>query len=91
MARYHGLKFMVAAPTSTIDMHTPSGDLIPIEQRAAGEVLRCADNVVAASGVDAWNPVFDVTPASLVDAIVTEKGVVLEPDAAKIAALMATS
>ncbi|MBU0499415.1 MAG: S-methyl-5-thioribose-1-phosphate isomerase [Gammaproteobacteria bacterium] len=87
-ARYHGLKFMVAAPTSTIDMKVPSGELIPIEERAASEIFQCGGRRVATENVDAWNPVFDVTPAALVDAIVTEKGVVLNPDRAKMAALM---
>ncbi|OGT91393.1 MAG: S-methyl-5-thioribose-1-phosphate isomerase [Gammaproteobacteria bacterium RIFOXYD12_FULL_61_37] len=87
-ARYHGLKFMVAAPTSTIDMKVPSGELIPIEERAAEEIFHCGGRRVATEGVDAWNPVFDVTPAGLVDAIVTEKGVVLNPDRAKMEALM---
>jgi len=87
-ARYHGVKFMVAAPTSTIDLDTPSGADIPIEQRDPGEVLRCGGQQVGTPGVPAWNPVFDVTPASLVDAIVTEKGVVHAPNAEKIAQLM---
>ncbi|RMG35792.1 MAG: S-methyl-5-thioribose-1-phosphate isomerase [Gammaproteobacteria bacterium] len=84
-ARHHGVKFMVAAPTSTIDPDTASGADIPIEHRAAEEILNCAGCPVAAAGAGAWNPVFDVTPAQLVDAIVTEKGVILAPDAAKIA------
>jgi len=88
MARHHGLKFMVAAPTSTIDMKVPSGELIPIEERAASEIFQCGGRRVATEGVDAWNPVFDVTPAELVDAIVTEKGVVLSPNRAKMKALM---
>ena len=78
-ARYHGVKFMVAAPTSTIDPATPSGAEIPIEMRDPGEVLLCGGTPVAAPGAGAWNPVFDVTPAELVDAIVTEKGVILNP------------
>lgn len=88
-ARYHGIKFMVAAPTSTIDMDTPSGAGIPIETRAAEEVLAFSGKRVAAEGVDAWNPVFDVTPAALVDAIVTEKGVIYSPNVGKVAAHMA--
>ncbi|MCW8906158.1 MAG: S-methyl-5-thioribose-1-phosphate isomerase [Sedimenticola sp.] len=88
-ARYHGVRVMVAAPTSTIDMSAPSGEEIPIECRNPEEVLSCAGTRVGAFGVDAWNPVFDVTPAALVDAIVTERGVVLSPDRKKIAELMA--
>lgn len=84
-ARHHGIKFMVAAPTSTIDMKTSRGKDIPIETRAEAEVLGCSGSNVAAEGAAAWNPVFDVTPASLVDAIVTEKGVIQAPDAEKIA------
>ena len=89
VARYHGVKMMVVAPTSTIDMAIDSGARIPIERRAEDEVLCVSGTRIAAQGAGAWNPVFDVTPASLVDAIVTEKGVVLAPDSAKMAALMA--
>ena len=88
MAKYHGVKFMVAAPTSTIDMNIAHGDQIPIEQRDADEVLSFAGQRVAPQGAKAWNPVFDVTPASLVDAIVTEKGVVEQPTLEKMQALM---
>jgi methylthioribose-1-phosphate isomerase len=88
-ARHHGVKFMVVAPSSTVDMSLAGGDDIPIETRAADEILRCGGCAVAAEGADAWNPVFDVTPAGLIDAIVTERGVVLEPTAGKMAALMA--
>ncbi len=90
-AKYHGIKFMVAAPTSTIDMNMPSGDGIPIESRPADEVLGVMGQRVAAEGADSWNPVFDVTPASLVDAIVTEKGVVEQPNTEKILAMMQSS
>jgi len=89
LARHHGVKFMVAAPTSTVDMAIASGDDIPIEKRSSDEVLGLAGTRMAAEGAQAWNPAFDVTPASLVDATVTERGVVLAPDAAKMAALMA--
>jgi methylthioribose-1-phosphate isomerase len=88
LARHHGVKFMVAAPTSTVDMSIATGDDIPIEERGANEVLCLAGQRVAAEGAEAWNPAFDVTPAELVDAIVTERGVVLAPDAEKMAALM---
>lgn len=86
-ARHHGVRFMVVAPTSTIDMAIPSGAEIPIEARPAAEVLSLGGQPVAAQGAAAWNPAFDVTPASLIDAIVTERGVVERPNAAKIAAL----
>jgi methylthioribose-1-phosphate isomerase len=87
-ARHHGARFMVAAPTSTIDLATPRGEDIPIEQRAPGELLSVAGQRVAAQGAQVWNPVFDVTPASLVDAIVTENGVVEKPDAKGIRRMM---
>lgn len=87
-ARTHGVRFMVVAPTSTIDLATPSGDAIPIEQRPATEITGNGDRRVTPEGVAAWNPAFDVTPAALVDALVTERGVVLRPDRAKIAALL---
>ncbi len=89
VAKYHGVKVMVAAPTSTIDMSITNGGEIPIESRDPSEILCCGGTLVGTPGVDAWNPVFDVTPAVLVDAIVTEKGVVLSPDAKKMAELMA--
>jgi methylthioribose-1-phosphate isomerase len=87
-ARYHGVKVMVAAPTSTIDMSITSGSEIPIEVRGADELLYCGGRQMAADGAGAWNPVFDVTPADLVNAIVTEKGVVVSPDRKKMENLM---
>jgi methylthioribose-1-phosphate isomerase len=87
-ARYHGVKVMVVAPTSTIDMSLPSGAQIPIEVRDSAELLACGGTPVAAPGAAVWNPVFDVTPAGLVDAIVTERGVVYSPDEKKIQNLM---
>lgn len=88
LARYHGVRFMVAAPTSTIDMQVRSGGEIPIEERTADEVLSCGGRRVGPEGVGARNPVFDVTPADLVDVIVTECGVVENPTAGKMGALM---
>jgi methylthioribose-1-phosphate isomerase len=87
-ARRHGVKFMVAAPTSTIDLETASGESIPIEFRSEQELLSFAGQNLAPSNVHAWNPVFDVTPAELVDALVTERGIVHKPSTAKIAELM---
>lgn len=88
LARHHGVKFMVVAPTTTVDMDIASGDDIPIEQRSPEEVLSLAGQHLAAKGAEAWNPAFDVTPAELVDAIVTEKGVVLSPDTDSMFAMM---
>jgi len=88
VARHYGARVMVVAPTSTIDMATARGEDIPIESRDGHELLGCAGKTVAATGASAWNPVFDVTPAALVDAIVTEKGVVERPDSKKMSALM---
>ncbi len=88
LARHHGVKFMVVAPTATIDMGLADGAGIPIEQRTPEELLSLGGRRVAAAGAQAWNPSFDVTPADLIDAIVTERGVVLAPTPAKMAALM---
>ena len=89
LARHHGVRFMVAAPTSTIDLAVASGAEIPIEERSATEVLACGGRRMAPAGVDARNPVFDVTPAGLVDAIVTERGAIFAPDAEKLRRHMA--
>ncbi len=86
-ARYHGIKFMVVAPTSTIDQEVASGDDIPIEVREAEELFSCSGGRMAAEKAAGWNPVFDITPAELVDVIVTERGVVENPTREKIEAL----
>jgi methylthioribose-1-phosphate isomerase len=88
-ARHHGVKFMVVAPTSTVDLNTAEGAAIPIEDRGTGEVLGCGGNRIAPEGASAWNPAFDVTPAALIDAIVTEKGVLERPTRERLAAMMA--
>jgi len=95
LAKHHGVKFLVAAPRTTIDLHTASGKEIVIEERAPEEVTRIRGPVVtsqgeilvddahepvtvstAAIGIDVWNPAFDVTPAALIDGVITELGVV---------------
>lgn len=76
LAREHTIPFYVAAPMSTIDMDTPNGDGIPIEERPPEEVRRIGDTVIAPEEVEVFNPAFDVTPANLVDALITERGVV---------------
>ena len=88
VARHHGVKFMVVAPTSTVDMTLSNGESIPIEIRAIDEILNHSGKRVAAQGAAAWNPAFDVTPAELIDAIVTERGVVLSPTPQKMATMM---
>lgn len=88
-ARHHGLKFMVVAPSSTVDMDTPSGDAIHIEERDPGELFGVGGVRTAAAEVGAWNPVFDVTPHELIDAIVTERGVIERPDATAMKAAFA--
>ena len=85
-ARHHGVKFMVAAPSSTVDMATPTGDAIEIEERDPAELLAHRGERTVAEGIQAWNPVFDVTPHALIDAIVTERGVVERPDAERMRA-----
>ena len=85
-ARHHGVKFMVVAPSSTVDMDTASGDLIEIEERDPSEMLGIGGVRIVAEGIRAWNPVFDVTPGELIDAIVTEKGVIQQPTVAKMRA-----
>ena len=88
MAREHGVGFMVAAPTSTIDMEASEGTRIEIEERSNREVTEYEGLVLAPAGARAWNPVFDITPAGLVTALVTEKGVVEYPTGKKIRTLM---
>ena len=85
-ARHHGVKFMVVAPSSTVDMGTAHGDEIEIEQRDPGELFGVGGVRTVAEGIAAWNPVFDVTPGELIDAIVTERGVILKPDLAAMSA-----
>ena len=88
LARHHGIRFMVVAPTSTIDMKLDHGRDIPIEERTQEELLKLRDMQLAPAQATAFNPVFDVTPAELIDAIVTEKGVILQPDREKMLAHM---
>ncbi|BES70903.1 S-methyl-5-thioribose-1-phosphate isomerase [Marinobacter nanhaiticus D15-8W] len=90
LARHHGVRFMVVAPSSTVDMALASGEDIPIEERDGTEVRAVRGVSIAPDGVDVFNPVFDVTPAELVDAIVTEKGVIERPDRDAMQAMFAT-
>ncbi len=86
-AKHHGVKVMVVAPASTVDMATPNGAAIHIEERNGDELLSISGVRTVAEGVQAFNPVFDVTPAALIDALVTERGVIEHPDAARMQAM----
>ncbi len=88
LARHHGVPFYVVAPISTIDAATADGRGIPIEERAESEVLRCQGVAHSPALARAWNPVFDVTPAGLIEALITERGVVRHPDTESIARLL---
>lgn len=90
-ARAHGVRFMVVAPSSTFDPDCPEGSAIPVEQRPLEEVVEFRGQRVAAPGASAWNPVFDVTPAGLIDVIVTERGCIDRPDYAAVARVLGTS
>src|SRR3954466_5122250 len=79
LAKEHGIPFYVAAPISTIDLATPDGSKIPIEQRNRAEVTHIAGKLITPEGVGVENPAFDVTPAKYVTAIVTERGIARAP------------
>ncbi|MBI5069204.1 MAG: S-methyl-5-thioribose-1-phosphate isomerase [Deltaproteobacteria bacterium] len=87
LAAHHGIPFYVAAPWSTVDLATPDGAAIPIEERGGDEVTMVAGIRIAPEGVPARYPAFDVTPAALVGAIVTERGVSRPPHPEALAAL----
>ncbi len=87
LAKEHRIPFYVAAPLSTIDLDTPTGEEIPIEQRDTKEVTEIKGHILAPAAVSVANPAFDVTPNRLVSAIITEKGVVRVPYGESIPAL----
>lgn len=87
-ALHHGVRFMVVAPTSTIDWQSPSGSQIEIEERSSAELLS-PGFLTPDSVIKAWNPVFDVTPAAMIDVIVTEKGCVEKPTLESMRQLLA--
>jgi methylthioribose-1-phosphate isomerase len=90
LAKEHAIPFYVAAPWSTVDMSTPSGDQIPIEQRSPREVTHHGGKQMAPDGVRVENPAFDVTPARYVTAIVTERGIARAPYADSLQELAAS-
>jgi methylthioribose-1-phosphate isomerase len=88
LAKEHGIPFYVAAPLSTIDLNTPDGPHIPIEERNAREVTHVGANRLTPEGAHIRNPAFDVTPAKFVTAIITERGIARAPFQESLAALM---
>ncbi|WP_055587011.1 S-methyl-5-thioribose-1-phosphate isomerase [Peterkaempfera griseoplana] len=91
LARHHGVPFVVVAPSTTVDPHTPDGAGIEVEQRASQEVAEFAGVAVAPPGATAYNPAFDVTPPELISAIVTEKGALSPVDVSGMTQLCAMS
>jgi methylthioribose-1-phosphate isomerase len=88
LAKEHGIPFYVAAPISTVDLETPDGSTIPIEQRNPAEVTHVAGKAITPAGVQVENPAFDVTPAKYVSAIVTERGIARAPYGESLARLV---
>ena len=88
LAKAHGIPFYVAAPSSTFDLSIASGEQIPIEQRDAREVTHGFGRATAPEGVKVYNPAFDVTPATLIAAIITEKGLIRPVAAERIRAVL---
>jgi methylthioribose-1-phosphate isomerase len=84
----HNVPFYSVGPTTTVDLTTPSGDQIPIEERPAREVTHVGDCQIAPDGVDVANPAFDVTPAKYIHAIITERGIVRPPYLQNLAEVM---
>jgi methylthioribose-1-phosphate isomerase len=90
LARQHGARLMVVAPSGTVDMALAYGADIPIENREPAEVWKASSSMPPPAGVTVRNPAFDVTPAALVDALVTERGVIEKPDADSMARVFAS-
>lgn len=88
LARHLGTKFMVVAPSSTFDLDCVNGDAIKIEVRQSEEVTHFAQQSLTSPEVSAWNPVFDITPANLIDVLVCEKGVIERPNRQRIAQIL---
>ncbi len=91
LAKEHGIPFYVAAPFTSIDLETPDGSKIPIEQRAAREVTHVGPTRIAPEGIKVENPAFDVTPNALIAAIITERGVARPPFTESLRKLAGTS
>ena len=90
LAREHGVPFYIAAPRSTFDFSLTCGEEIPIEERDGGEITRGFGRQTAPDGIGTWNPAFDVTPAELITALVTERGVIEPVTSQQIAEVLGT-
>ena len=90
LAKYHEIPFYVASPLSTIDVETETGEQVVIEERDEGEVVGYQEIRWAPKGVAVSNPAFDVTPAKFISALITEKGVIRDPEAGKIKAALSS-
>lgn len=90
LARQHNIPFYVAAPVSTVDLATPTGEQIPIEERNAREVTHIRDQQLAPDGVDVHNFAFDVTPNELIAAIITDRGIARAPYTESLRSLATT-
>ena len=90
LAREHRVPFYIAAPRSTFDFSLASGEEIPIEERDGGEITRGFGRQTAPDGIGTWNPAFDVTPAELITALVTERGVIEPVTSQQIAKVLGT-
>ncbi len=88
LCAHHEIPFYVAAPTSTFDLSLPTGDGIPIEQRAASEITHGFGRQTAPDGIQVYNPAFDVTPAALIAGIITERGIIRPVNATTVAAMV---
>ncbi|MBI3289209.1 MAG: S-methyl-5-thioribose-1-phosphate isomerase, partial [Elusimicrobia bacterium] len=91
LAKHHGVPFYVVAPSTTVDLSTPHGDRIPIEERSVEEVVSVFGRPIAPKGAKAHHFAFDVTPHALVTAIVTEKGVVSPANGANLRKVLSHS
>ncbi|MFW6358153.1 MAG: S-methyl-5-thioribose-1-phosphate isomerase [Chroococcales cyanobacterium] len=84
VAKAHNVPFYVAAPLSTVDFELPTGELIPIEERDSAEIYQVGSTILCPQGVEYYNPAFDVTPANLIEAIITERGAVKPSELIKL-------
>jgi len=87
-AAYHGIPFYVAAPVSTFDLSIPDGRAIPIEERDHGEVKSIGGKLITVKDIDVRNPAFDVTPAKLITAMITERGIIRRPDRRRVVSMV---